>query len=152
MTIHHKPSEREQFLGRLTHLAAFQGQPNWSFDQHRATSRSDIARRQIKRVSSINRLVTTLKKISGGLRSRIAEYRLSRQNIREFQRLNDHVLRDIGLQRGDIAAIASNTQSVAELNQLRETLARPVCQILEFDSGKNKVEAQRKTQLIDNAA
>jgi len=152
MTIHHKSSHQKQFQSRLNHLAAFQGIPNWTFDQHSAVSHQDSGDRLINRKNGMTRIINAIKKTMGRLQLRIIERRQFRQNIQELRQLNDHTLRDIGLHRGDIAAIMTKSLSIGELNQQRKNLARPACEIIELEPPKVRKMAPEYSQLVDNAA
>ncbi len=152
MTIHHKSYEQKQFEARLRHLAAFQGMPHWSFARNRTAFCEPNERQPLELKSGFHRLGRAIKTIIARLLFRIEEKRLFRQNVRELTQLNDHVLRDIGLHRGDIAAIVSKSQSIEIINHQREILARPACKVLEFDPSKAKSSAPEGIQVIDNAA
>lgn len=149
----HKPHDQSSLQTRLQHLAGFSGVPHWSFDgQHEGShaTQTNSAHKSISKraLTLVNPLVVQVRK----LLSWISEERQFRENIRELKSLNDHALRDIGLHRGDIAALAHRVHTTEELNAERELLARPACKVVPISSVKIEQKPVKVVQPIDNAA
>ena len=79
---------------------------------------------------------------------RYAKHRLFRQNVADLKALDDRTLRDIGISRGDIAAIASKAVTIQRVNEEREQLARPALKLV---AGTNS-QAGAVSVLVGNAA
>ncbi|MBX2868033.1 MAG: DUF1127 domain-containing protein [Acidiferrobacterales bacterium] len=143
----------EGFKARLQHLAGFSGIPHWSFDLDKPVSHvinNKVEKTEMK--TKKHSLITRSKLNFSRLLAWIQEERQFRANVRELRSLDDHALRDIGLHRGDIAVLASRFHTVELLNQEREALARPVCQIVPFPSKESVGKRSDQRQAIDNAA
>ena len=153
MNYQHHISSQEGFKARLQHLAGFAGVSHWSLGLQKTVSHeiAEKPKAQAKK-SGLGELVKKGKLNLSKLSNWIAEEKQYRANIRELRSLNDHVLRDIGLHRGDIAALASRFHTVEQLNEEREMLTRPVCQVVPFPSKVRSEKPARQRQAIDNAA
>ncbi len=121
-------SQNDKFNRQLNHLQGVVGLANWQFSsptQAQMKAYEQEARRLHARESSrvIHGVITTITRglatLSSYLVSEIKRRHLRRKGIARLQQLNDHMLKDIGITRGDVMALAKNKVSSDEINAQR---------------------------------
>lgn len=141
--------------GRLTVLSGLIGSPHWQMTDSYDRQRAEAAVRRSQRIRSraFTGAVGRGAKATWGLVRKAAgwygEYRALNRNVAELNGLDERTLRDIGVFRGDIAAIASKTITVGEINRAREEIGQPGLKLVTSRSVGTVVESEAPKGRVD---
>lgn len=125
--------------GRLAVLNGLIGNPGWqpmggyNREQMEAAGRRGNRLRSSAFTSALGRGTKALAGLARKAAIRYREYRLVRRNVAELKALDDRTMRDIGITRGDISAIAARAVSVSQVNAHRKALGRPALKLVTGD-------------------
>ena len=121
-------SQNDKFNQQLNHLQSVVGLANWQFSSPtQAQMKAYEQKGRQLRAKESNRLIggaiiniaRGLKALSSNAVSEIKRRHLHRKGIAKLQKLDDHMLKDIGITRGDVMALAKNKVSSDEINAQR---------------------------------
>lgn len=149
-----------EFSARIGFLGAAMGQPHLVTPQdidHKLIERY-VARGQVLRASAmrdgITQAVVWIKISFVSLLRNLKNWSRQRRDMKALNALNDHMLKDIGLTRGDVESLSNGSVSVSELNAQRTLIAKRgkrSCKVYKFDSVRppEKIESNREADSPD---
>ncbi len=149
----------DEFSARLGFLSAAIGQPHFPVSpkdiDHKLIAHH-VARGRRLRASAIR---NSFKWVAGRTTQGIAslfrhfkDWNQHRRGMKELIALNDHMLMDIGLTRGDVESLANGTISASEINARRSQIAnlgKRSCKVYSFESARSE---DRKEPATDHRA
>ncbi len=155
---HELTPANDAFANRLNFLAATAGQPHLQIAQQmdRVAIERYEARGRALRAAAIR---AAFRQVAGGVTEilkkvsvKLKNWYQHRQDIKTLLALDDYMLNDIGLTRGDIELLSRGRISASELNTRRVSRTSPrkrSCTVHPFDpSNRNRVDATKRGRTV----